>query len=140
MKGYFGIIEIFGLNNQLGGANKVVGVADTADELDKLNGADKADVIVKVNMIVAVNKAIWFYCMFSLRMQDQFRIDNQPEVIIGKRFAVEETFVFICRQMGGTAHLVCIENGHINQLKDGMSSFERLLLMCQHSEGVACRI
>ncbi len=69
VKGYFGI---FGLNNQLGGADKVVGVADTANELDKLNGFDKADVIVKVNKIVVVNKAIWFCCMFSLRMQDQF--------------------------------------------------------------------
>jgi hypothetical protein len=94
MKGYFGIIEIFGLDNQLGGADKVVGVADTADELDKLDGASKADVIVKVNKIVAVDKAIWFCYIFSLRMQDQFRIDNQPEVIIGKRFAVKETFVW----------------------------------------------
>jgi hypothetical protein len=79
VKGYFGI---FGLDNQLGGANKVVGVADTANELNKLDGADKANVIVKVNKIVAVDEAIWFCCMFSLRMQDRFRIDNQPEVII----------------------------------------------------------
>ncbi len=56
----------------MGGANKVVGGADMANELNKLNGADKADVIVKVNKIVAVNKAISFCCMFSLRMQDQF--------------------------------------------------------------------
>ncbi len=140
MKEYFGIIEIFGLDNQLGGADKVVGVTDTADELDKLDRADKANVIIKVNKIVAVDEAIWFCCMFSLRMQDQFRINNQPKVIIGKRFAVEETFVFICRQMGGAAHLVHIENGHIDQLKDGMSSFERLMLLCQCSEGIACCI
>ncbi len=94
MKGYFGIIEIFGLDNQLGGADKVVGVADTANELDKLDGANKADVIVEVNKIVAVDEAIWFCCLFSLRMQEKIRIDNQPEVIIGKRFAVEETFVW----------------------------------------------
>jgi hypothetical protein len=72
VKGYFGIIEIFGLNNQLGGANKVIGVANMANELDKLDGANEADVIVKVNKIVAVDKAIWFCCMFSLRMQDLF--------------------------------------------------------------------
>jgi hypothetical protein len=107
VKGYFGI---FGLDNQLGGADKVVGVADMANELDKLDGANKADVIVKVNKIIAVDEAIWFCCMFSLRMQDQFRIDNRPEVIIGKRFAVKETFVFICRQMGGAAHLVRLKN------------------------------
>jgi hypothetical protein len=72
VKGYFGIIEIFGLDNQLGGADKVVGVADMANELNKLDGANKADVIVKVNKIIAVDEAIWFCCMFSLRMQDQF--------------------------------------------------------------------
>ncbi len=137
MKGYFGI---FGLDNQLGGADKVVGVANTANELKKLDGANESGVIVKVNKIVAVDEAIWFCCMFSLRMQDQFQINNQPEVISGKRFAVKETFVFICRQMRGATHLVCIENGHIKQLKDGMSSVERLRLMCQHSEGIACRI
>ncbi len=137
MKGYFGI---FGLDNQLREADKVIGVADTANELDKLDGANEANVIVKVNKIIAVKEAIWFCCMISLRMQDQFRIDNQPEVIIRKRFAAEENFVFIRHQIGGAAHLVCIKNGHINQLKDGMSSVERLMLMCQHSEGVACRI
>ncbi len=63
---------MFGLDNQLGGADKVVGVANTANELDKLDGANKADVIVKVNKIFVVNEAIWFCCMFSLRMQDQF--------------------------------------------------------------------
>ncbi len=137
MKVFFGI---FGLNNQLGGANKVVGVADMANEHNKLDGANKADVIVKVNKIIAVDEAIWFCCMFSLRKQYQFRINNQPEVIIGKRFAVkEETFVFICRQMGGTAHLVCIENGHINQLKDGMSFFidEMFVLVHHHLESNA---
>jgi hypothetical protein len=102
---------MFGLNNQLGGANKAVGVADMANELDKLDGADKANVIVKVNKIIAVNNTIWFCCMFSLRMQDQFQIDNQPDVIIGKRFTVKETFVFICRQMGGATHLVWLKNG-----------------------------
>ncbi len=106
MKGYFGISRTFGLDNQLGGANKVVGVADMANELDKFDGADEANVIVKVNRIVAVDEAIWFCCMFSLRMQDQFRINNQPEVIIGKRFAVKKTFVFICHQMGGATQLV----------------------------------
>jgi hypothetical protein len=74
-----------------------------ANELNKLDGANEADVIVKVLKIVAVDKAVLFCCMFSLRMQDW--INNLPEVIIGKRFAVKETFVFICRQMGGAAHL-----------------------------------
>jgi hypothetical protein len=72
VKGYFGIPGVFGLDNQLGGADKVIGVADTANELDKLDGVNKADVIIKVKRIVAVDKAIWFYCMFSLRMQDHF--------------------------------------------------------------------
>jgi hypothetical protein len=48
VKGYFGISGVFGLDNQLRGANKVVGVADMADEINKLNGANEADVIVKV--------------------------------------------------------------------------------------------
>ena len=52
MKGYFGI---FGLDNQLGGANKVIGVANMANELDKLDRANKADVIVKVSKIVGVD-------------------------------------------------------------------------------------
>jgi hypothetical protein len=47
-------------------------VADMANELDKLDGADEANVIVKVNKIIVVDEAIWFCCMFSLRMQDQF--------------------------------------------------------------------
>ncbi len=94
VRGYFGISGTFGFNNQLGGANKVIGVADMANELYKLDGANKANVIVKVNKIVTVDKAVWFCCMFSLRMQDQFQINNQPEVIIGKRFAVKETFVW----------------------------------------------
>ncbi len=111
-----------------------------ADELNKLDGANEADVIVKVHKIVAVDKAFLFCCMFSLRMQDEFWINNRPEVIIGKRFAVKETFVFICRQMGGAAHLFCIENGHINQLKDEISSIESLMLMCQCSKGIACHI
>ncbi len=72
VKGYFGISGVIGLGNQLEGANKVVGVADTANELHKLDGADEADVIVKVKKIVAVDEAIWFCCMFSLRMQDHF--------------------------------------------------------------------
>ena len=42
---------MFGLNNQLGGANKAVGVADMANELDKLDGADKANVIVKIVLV-----------------------------------------------------------------------------------------
>jgi hypothetical protein len=73
VKGCFGISGVFGLDNQLGGADKIVGVANTANELDKLDEADKADVIViKVKKIVTVDEAIWFCCMFSLRMQDHF--------------------------------------------------------------------
>ncbi len=34
--------------------------------------------------------------------------------------AFDETFVLICRQLGGAAHLVFIGNRHINQLKDGL--------------------
>ena len=36
----------------------------------------------------------------------------------GCRFVIEETFVLICRQLGGTAHLIFIGNGRINQLKE----------------------
>jgi hypothetical protein len=72
VKGHFRISGTFRLDNQLGWADKVTGVADTADELNKLDGADEADVIVRVNKIVVVNEAIWFCCMFSLRMQYQF--------------------------------------------------------------------
>ncbi len=49
VKGYFGISGVFRLDNQLGGADKVVGVADTANELNKLDGADEADVIVRLS-------------------------------------------------------------------------------------------
>ncbi len=79
VKGYFRISGVFGLDNQLGGANKVVGVTNTANEHNKLDGADVANVIVKVKKIVVVDKAIWFCCMFSLRMQDHFRINNVAE-------------------------------------------------------------
>jgi hypothetical protein len=57
VKGYFGI---FGLDNQLGGADIVAGVANMANELNKLNGADEASVIIKVNKIVTVNEPFGF--------------------------------------------------------------------------------
>ncbi len=40
------------------------------------------------------------------------------EPACGCRFVIKETFVLICRQLGGTAHLIFIGNGRINQLKE----------------------
>ncbi len=37
-------------------------------------------------------------------------------------YAFDETFVLIHRQLGGTAHLIFIGNGRINQLKDELRS------------------
>ncbi len=37
-------------------------------------------------------------------------------------YAFDETSVLICGQLGGTAHLIFIENGCINQLKDELRS------------------
>ncbi len=37
-------------------------------------------------------------------------------------YAFDEAFVLIHRQLGGTAHLIFIGNGCINQLKDELKS------------------
>ncbi len=49
-----------------------------------------------------------------------FEAENQ--LGCGCSFAIEKNFVLICCQLGGTAHLICIGNGCINQLKNELSS------------------
>ena len=72
---YLRTLDRINIDNQLGGADKFVGVAVTVNKFDKLNEVNDADVANKIDS--KTNRVIWFWHFFFCSLKTYSALHNQ---------------------------------------------------------------